>query len=265
MVECPIHSLDDPRLDPYRSLKRTNLNRHSDFLVAEGVTVVQRLLQSQFEVASVLVTDGKWDGFRSQIPAQVPVFRLSNQLASQLVGYKFHMGVLAAAHRQQPGEPSSVLAATGQSLIFAADQVIDQQNIGLLVRIAAGFGADALLCTPGAADPFSRRAIRVSTGNCFFLPIIEATPKTFLELSRAGYACCASVLDVEAVDLRTFRFPERTVLVFGNETHGIGDSLRAVCQHNISIPMWNGTDSLNVAIAAGIFGFAYRMQYTQGT
>ena len=152
MPESHIESLDDPRLDLYRSLKRTNQSRRQDVLIAEGVTVVERLFQSDFEVQSVVVTDQKMDAFRRKIPAHVAVYSVSRELASQLVGYKFHMGVLAAAKRQQAVSIQSVLPLSGPSLVFVADKVIDQQNVGLFIRVAAGFGACLLYTSPSPRD-----------------------------------------------------------------------------------------------------------------
>ena len=262
MSYARIESIDDPRLNHFRNLKKTNQSRRQNHFVAEGVTVVQRLLQSDFEVQSVLVTDAKAVCFRDLIPDHVPVYWLAREVASQLVGYKFHMGVLASARRRDSPTLDQVLPLQGPSLVFVADQVIDPQNIGLLVRIAAGFGADALVTTPGCADPFSRRAIRVATGNCFFLPIVTSLPcaagSSLQDLKQLGYTCCASVLAENAVELNAFRFPPRTVLVFGNETHGIREEISQACDQTLSISMFNNTDSLNVAVAAGIFGYAYR-------
>ena len=256
-----IESLDDPRLDIFRSLKKTNQNRNQDVFIAEGVTVVERLFESDFEVQSVVVTDQKMEAFRQKIPSDVAVYSLTRELASELVGYKFHMGVLAAASRRRSVSIATALPASGPSLVFIADKVIDQQNVGLLIRIASAFGADALILTEGSADPFSRRAIRVSTGNGFFLPIVDsvlADNECLSELKHSGYSLCATVLSEDAEELNTFAFPERTVIAFGNETHGISQSLLAQCDRRLTVSMLNGTDSVNIAIAAGIFGYAYR-------
>jgi len=264
MPETRIDSLEDPRLDDYRSLKKTNQNRCQDAFVAEGVTIVERLFQSEFEVQSVLVTDQKMEAFRKKIPVGVAVYSLTRELASKLVGYTFHMGVLASAKRRSPSSIESVLPATGPSLVFVADHVIDQQNVGLLIRIASAFGADALLLTRGSADPFSRRAIRVSTVNNFFLPIVQYV-ESLEAFKKLGYACCAAVLSETAVELSSFSFPERTAMVFGNETHGISEAVLGSCDHQLTISMLNGTDSLNIAIAAGIFGYAYRAMGGSGS
>jgi tRNA G18 (ribose-2'-O)-methylase SpoU len=41
-------------------------------------------------------------------------------------------------------------------------------------------------------------------------------------------------------------------VLFGGEAHGLEDDLLRYCQQRVTIPMRLGTDSLNVAVAAGI-------------
>ncbi|MFY9255713.1 MAG: RNA methyltransferase [Fuerstiella sp.] len=262
MEKVRIESLDDPRLDIFRDLKKTNANRYLDLLIAEGTTLVERLLNSDYDVQTLLVTDQKLRNFESRITAGTTVYHMDRDLASVLLGYSFHNGVLAAARRKPAPQLNDVIKANGPSLVFYGDQIIDQQNVGLMIRIAAAFGASAVVLGPGTADPFSRRVLRVSMGNGLFLPIIETKNGTesLQQLKESGHHCCATVLDSNAIELSAFRFPERTVLVFGNETHGISPAIANECESKLTVSMFNGTDSLNVAIAMGIFSFAYRTQ-----
>lgn len=55
-----IETLDDPRLDIFRSLKTKNTVRDARLFVAEGVTVVERVLRSPVDVQCVLVSDRKF-------------------------------------------------------------------------------------------------------------------------------------------------------------------------------------------------------------
>ncbi|MCP4785173.1 MAG: RNA methyltransferase [Fuerstiella sp.] len=263
----PLHlrvdSLDDPRLDVYRHLKKNNENRHEDLLIAEGTTVVERLLRSDYVVRSVLVTDQKFPNFQSRLTPDVVVHRVTRDLATQLVGFEFHLGVLAAAERKPSPLIQDAVPATGSSLVLLGDHITDQQNVGLLIRIAAAFGVDAVIFSRGSTDPFSRRVMRVSMANNLLLPVIESldTETTLEQLYRLNYTPCATVLDETATTLADFSFSERTVLVFGNESHGIAPSLISGCNTRLTVPMLNGTDSLNVSIAAGIFCHTYRSQY----
>ena len=258
-----IESLDDPRLDVYRHLKKNNNNRRNDLMIAEGTTVVDRLLRSDYVVRSVLVTDSKFPGFAPRLRQDVVVHRVTRDLATQLVGFEFHLGVMAAAERKPSPLIETVVPATGSSLVLLGDHITDQQNVGLLIRIAAAFGADAVIFSGGSTDPFSRRVMRVSMANNLLLPVIEAqdSDTVFQQLDGLNYKPCATVLDSAATALGDFSFPDRTVLVFGNEAHGITPSLISRCSTQLTVPMLNGTDSLNVSIAAGIFCHTYRNQH----
>ena len=50
----------------------------------------------------------------------------------------------------------------------------------------------------------------------------------------------------------TMDWPPRCALVVGNESSGLRPGVRKACDAVVSIPLDNGLDSLNVAVAAGI-------------
>ena len=100
-------------------------------------------------------------------------------------------------------------------------------------------------------------------GNVLFMPITETDDltATLTDLcQQREFRVCGTELEAQAVDLVSFTFPDRTVLVFGNEYDGISDDVRNVLTDRLTISMFNGTDSLNVAISAGIFCHQYRAQ-----
>ena len=259
-----IDTLDDSRLDIFRNLKTKNAVRDARLFVAEGATVVERVLRSALEVHSVLVSDRKFATCTSFLRPDVRVFRLRSELADELVGFHFHCGVMASAVRPAIPDPDAWIPATGPSLIIAADCVVDPENVGALIRIASAFGAEGVILGKGSADPFSRRVLRVSMGNVLFMPIVETDdlPSMLSDLSGPRrFHVCGTVLDSHAARLDAFRFSERTVLVFGNEYDGISEDVQGGLTHRLTIAMLNGTDSLNVAISAGIFCHQYRVQW----
>ncbi len=258
-----IDTLDDSRLDVFRNLKAKNAVRDARLFVAEGATVVERVLRSTLQVHSVLVSDRKFATCASFLRSDVRVFRLRSELADELVGFNFHCGVMASAVRPAAPDPDAWIPANGPALIIAADRVVDPENAGALIRIASAFGANGVILGEGSADPFSRRVLRVSMGNVLFMPIVETInlPALLTDLSGPRrFDVCGTVLDTHATSLDAFRFSERTVLVFGNEYDGISDEVQSVLTKRLTISMLNGTDSLNVAISAGIFCHQYRVQ-----
>jgi tRNA G18 (ribose-2'-O)-methylase SpoU len=257
MLVETVADLDDPRLEPYRNLKATNLTRWSNQFVAEGSLVVERLLASRFQVQSVLVSRRLERYLPANVPPQCPIYLLEQALAEQLVGYSFHTGILACGLRQ-PTPSIDILASRGDDvkLVAICPNVNDPENIGAIIRLCAGFGLSGLVLGRGCADPFSRRVLRVSMGTGFSLPIIESADLR-IDLLRLrdefGFELCATVLDSDAEPLAPFQ-PSRTMgILLGNEKHGLDPKWVELCARKLTIPMATGADSLNVAVAAGIF------------
>ena len=169
--------------------------------------------------------------------------------------------------------------------LVVAEDLTDVDNLGALARHAAAFGADALVLSPRCADPFYRKAIRVSLGAVFSLPVVraQAWPADLaalrgdgMQIARgAGELCSPSpnaggdgdpsrvpmtivgaVVDPGAAPLARFAPPPRFALLLGAEGPGLSPAARALCDHLVTIPMGAGVDSLNVATAGAIFLYA---------
>jgi tRNA G18 (ribose-2'-O)-methylase SpoU len=255
MSHIPIADPDDPRIQVYRHLKTTNLTRWSGRFIAEGKLVVQRLFDSEFAVESVLVSDVREEELRGSVPDEVPVYVVPLAQARELVGYRFHSGVLACGIRPPSIPLPELLAPQGNLLLVALNRLTDPENLGMIIRIAAAFGADAVLLERGCADPFSRRALRTSMGAAFTMPIYESAAllSELREYREAtGLQLVAAVL-AAAVPLAELPRAERLCVAFGNEKDGLSPAWMNAADERCSIPMSPGVDSLNVSVAAGIF------------
>ena len=132
----------------------------------------------------------------------------------------------------------------------------DVDNVGAAVRNAAAFDADAVVLSPRCADPYYRKAIRVSMASVFFLPMVrcQSWPDGLLRLRQThGLQIVGAVLDPRAVPLQSFRWPDKIALLVGAEGPGLTPQARRACDHLVTIPMASTkADSLNVATATGI-------------
>lgn len=248
---------DDPRLHVYRNLKKTNLTRWSPQFIAEGKKLTIRLLQSDFGVASVLTSEKHVDLLRPHLRDDVPAFVLPHHLAQSVVGYKFHAGMLGCGIRKVPPSLDDLMQVERKHLFVVCCGVENQENLGGIIRVAAGFGATAIVLGSGCSDPFSRRTLRVSMGNALNIPILDADKdlRILLTSLRNQYdvELVASVLDGRADRLRDTETSNSVALLLGNENSGLDTEWLEICDHRVTIPMHSGTDSLNVAVAAGIF------------
>lgn len=253
----PITTLDDPRVWHYRDLKDRALDRSGKWFIAEGEHVVRRLLASDFPVESVFLSEKRAAEMAPIVPRGVPVYVASQEIMEQVVGFKFHSGVVACGRRKPRATIDEVIPKNRERLtIVACPDLSNVENIGSMIRLCAGFGVDALVLGEHSHDPLWRQSVRVSMGTVFSLPIVH-TDNLLRDLTRLrnewGVELAATVLDESAEPLSDAPRGPRFGLLFGNEAQGLDDAHVAVCQRRVTIPMKLGTDSLNVAIAAGIF------------
>jgi tRNA G18 (ribose-2'-O)-methylase SpoU len=249
----PVVSLNDPLLDPYRSLKETNHTRWVGQFVVEGDKLARRLLASDFEVESVLVSERYQTEFAALTPPQTPLLVIADDLVERLVGFNFHTGVLACGRRKANPDLQTLVGA-GPRLFVICPEVQNPENLGGLIRTAAALGATALWTGPHSADPFSRRVCRVSMGANLSLPVVVAQDLAadLLTLERMGVELIATVIDPAAESLSSFRPALHTAILLGSEGHGLDAQWLSHCRRCVSILMSGSVDSLNVTVAAGI-------------
>jgi len=199
------------------------------------------------------------------IPANMPVYIAPTSLISQLIGFKFHRGALACGARPEPRGLETlreILLQIDRAMIVVCPEIRDPDNLGTIIRTAAAFGAEAIVVGRKGTEPFSRRVMRTSMGAVLRLPIIETDDwkGVFETLSAADCTSVATVLGSTAEVLDNAARPERAALVFGNEDQGLSEELTRLCDRRVTMPMAEGVDSLNVAVAAGIVMHHFRQE-----
>lgn len=250
-----IDDLNDPRLDPYRNLKDRDLARDGDRFIAESEQVVRRLIASEVRVQSILLAEKRVEKMRDVLPATASVYVLSDALIEQVIGFHFHSGVMAVGVRPNPISLSSFLATLpARATLMYLPDTNNTENLGTLMRVAAGFGVAGLLLGPRCCDPYYRQAVRVSMATVFALRIVRVDDDlaTIDALREANIECIATMLDPAAEPLTDSDRTTGTALLFGNESSGLSIEIASRCDRRVTIPMELGTDSLNVAVAAGI-------------
>jgi tRNA G18 (ribose-2'-O)-methylase SpoU len=256
MPLIPLSSIDDPRLEPYRQLKRTNATRWLDQFVAEGFKLVERLFENRFEVVSVLSNQRSLEKVRPVVPDDVPLLVLPDDEVSRLVGYQFHYGVLACARRRASASLAQICGGRNRLTLVVLPDVQDPDNLGSILRSSAALGIDGVVLGERSGDPFSRRVLRVSMGASLSLPLVESRDldRDLAELqSEWGVELWAAVLDPTAEPLASALRPPKLALLLGSEGHGLEARWIERCDRRVTIPMAPRVDSLNVAVAAGIF------------
>ena len=255
--------VDDPadrRLDDFRDLnsvdRRPDLPSGKGLVIAEGVLVVQRMLASRFRPRAMLGTDRRLRELAADLDAtDAPYYRATAEVMADVVGFHLNRGVLAAA--QRPGELTVDQVLDGARTVAVLEGINDHENLGSIFRNAAGLGVDAVVFGIGCADPLYRRAVRVSMGHVLLVPYAWATawPDDLKMLHDKGFSVVAMTPDPAAATLSeamTSVGDNRVAILVGAEGPGLTETAMRASDIRVRIPMSRGTDSLNVATAAGL-------------
>jgi len=253
--------IDDPsdtRLADFRDLstadRRPDRPGGRGLVIAEGVIVVRRLLDSPYPLRGLL-------GVRRRIEELVPelgdfdgpAYVTSADVMAEVVGFHLNRGVLAAADRAP--QPDPAVLVENARMLAVLEGVGDHENLGSLFRNAAALSVDGLLLGAGCSDPLYRRSVRVSMGHVLRVPFADLRPwPSGLDLLRAnGFTVAALTPRADAVDLRECKLAgEKVALLLGSEGPGLTDEAIDAADIAVRIPMASGVDSLNVATAAAV-------------
>jgi tRNA G18 (ribose-2'-O)-methylase SpoU len=251
-----ISNAGDVRVNPFTAMKDRELARQGGRFIAEGEHLLRRLLGSPYQIESVLLAERRADELADLVPKQVPLYIAPAAVLNQIVGFKFHSGVLACGLRGPRRTLEEVLPADRDELrIVICEDINNAENLGGIIRVAAGFGAHALLLGERCIDPFFRQCIRVSMGTLFALPLVQSNDLLAdLAILRDQWdvELIGTVLAGDSRPLAEAIPAARMGILFGGEAQGLSDGAIVACDRRVTIPMMLGTDSLNVAVAAGI-------------
>lgn len=259
-----ITNLNDSRLDAYARLTEAQLAQtpgpKEGLFIAESPNVIARALDGGCKPVSILVEKGLLKGATLEIIEKcgdIPVFVGENALLANLTGYKLTRGLLCAMERPALMDAPAILQKAKR--IAVLEDVVNPTNLGAIFRSAAALGMDAVLLTPGCADPLYRRCARVSMGTVFQIPWAWwAYPIAYLK--ELGFATAAMALEKDSISIDdpVLAAHEKLAVVLGTEGEGLQKSTINACDHTVMIPMYHGVDSLNVAAASAVAFYALR-------
>jgi tRNA G18 (ribose-2'-O)-methylase SpoU len=262
-----IASLALPALAPYRSLKRSAEHEALGIFVVEGDKVLHRLLDSNFTIVSVLLTEERQAEFelrlRARAEKEITLFVCDKAVMAALVGFEIYQGVLAIAKMPPPLSLEKILATSPRPyFLVAMDGLSNAENVGALMRNCVAFGVSALIAGETCSSLFLRRTVRNSMGALFKLPALESANlmQTLRALRARGIRCLAAHPHADKKVLSRADFSGDCCVVFGSEGNGISPPVLAACDEVVVIPMANDVDSLNVSAAAAVFLYEVNRQ-----
>ena len=244
-----------------RDLRRRKARERQQCFAAEGIRAVEELLRSRLKLRGVLVAPQLADA-----PRGAALLEQLRQSGVELV----ELAPLDFASAAETDSPQGVLAigeipvlslasldVDARARIVVLDAVQDPGNVGTIVRTAAALDATAVIALPGTVDLWNAKVVRSAMGSSFHLPALSATWEEVDSL-RARAALTLWGADAAGTPLPDQSAPDRLALVMGNEGAGLSDAARSRVDSLVALPIGSRVESLNVAVATGIFLYQLR-------
>lgn len=233
-------SISKNQIKLINSLQQKKNRTKNGLFVAEGVKVVNELLNSSLKIHALFATDDfttdNYNGTITNITAQ-ELKKVSNLKTPNKV-----LGIFEIPETK-PRE--------GNGLIIALDAVNDPGNLGTIIRLCDWFGVEQLICSKDTVDCYNPKVVQSTMGSLTRISIQYVDLPNYIENTNLP----VFTADMDGQNVYAVNLPQEAILVMGNEANGISTEIRSLIDNALTIPRFGDlqqTESLNVATATAI-------------
>ena len=233
-------SISKNQLKLITSLSQKKYRQKNSLFIAEGIKVVNELLNSSFQVDILFATDD----FETTISSD-KIVRVSEKDLQKISNLKSPNKVLGLF--KIPDEKP--LQQKGLTIVL--DAINDPGNLGTIIRLCDWFGVTQLICSKDTVDCYNPKVVQASMGSLTRISIQYIALENYLQETNLP----TFIADMNGENVYKSTLPKEAILVMGNEANGVSDEIRALIKNKISIPRFGETqetESLNVATATAI-------------
>jgi TrmH family RNA methyltransferase len=218
---------------------------HQAFVV-EGAKSVRELLQSDFEVLRLFITDAFYHSHTDLISKGLAYEILPEQELVKAGTYASNNAALAIARTKEPPEFNP--AQTPFAIVL--DDIRDPGNLGTIIRVADWYGLKNIICSQSCADFYNPKVIAATMGSFCRVTATYLDLSAFLQ--EQARRCNIYGAALTGQNIHRLQLQPAGLLVMGNEAHGIRPELMPYLTHLLKIPGFGQAESLNVATATAI-------------
>lgn len=242
-------SISKNQLKLITSLSQKKYRQKHDLFIAEGVKVLNELLNSTFEIETLFCTDD----FEATI-SEEKVVRISEtelKKVSTLKSPNKALGIFKIPKEK---------AVQNSGLTIALDAINDPGNLGTIIRLCDWFGVTQLVCSKDTVDCYNQKVVQASMGSLTRVSIHYTDLENYITKSNLD----TFIADMDGENVYKTKLPKEGILIMGNEANGVSEEIKSLLQHKISIPRFGETqetESLNVATATAILLSEFKRGY----
>ncbi|MCC3356483.1 TrmH family RNA methyltransferase [Bacillus sp. REN16] len=246
-----IESNKNPQIKQWKKLHTKKERDKTETYIIEGFHLVEEALKSDVIIRELIISE------TVDIPSSWNVDNLSITIVTEKIMKEISdtdtsQGIAAIC------EQYSARAEVNFTRLLLIDAVQDPGNLGTMIRTADAAGIDAVIIGEGSVDVYNSKVVRSTQGSIFHIPIVKGNLyDTIDQLKQNGTKVYGTSLK-NAVDYKQAAAEESFAILVGNEGNGVNPELLVKTDQNLYIPIYGKSESLNVAVAAGILLYHLR-------
>ncbi|MFD1706374.1 TrmH family RNA methyltransferase [Siminovitchia sediminis] len=246
-----LQSAKNQRVKEWKKLLTKKGREQSGKYIVEGIHIVEEALLAD-KVLEVMLQRNVHAEYMNRIHS-VPVTSISPEISRAISSTETPQGIFAVCKKN-----SDHIDLKRHRKLLLLDGVQDPGNIGTLIRTADAAGIDAVIMGEGTGDVYNPKVIRSAQGSHFHVPVLSGhLPGWILQLKAAGIPVYGSALE-KAEPYMNVGPADSFALIVGNEGAGMDPAILKETDQNLFIPLYGKSESLNVAVAAGILLYHLR-------
>ena len=223
-----------------RSLKKKKFRQTHQLFLAEGIKVVEELINSSFKVHQLYATDSYSNTLKT-----VDIQLINEKELRMISDFSNPNQVLGIFEIPQPKD------LTKNGITVVLDEINDPGNLGTIIRLCDWYGFTQLICSENTVDCFNQKVVQASMGSLTRVSVIYMDLGSYLaNEKRTVYGTF-----LQGENIYNSKLEKNAVIVLGNEANGISNEIEQLVDKKITIPQFgeqHNTESLNVAMSTAI-------------
>ncbi|ADL11942.1 TrmH family RNA methyltransferase [Acetohalobium arabaticum] len=251
-----ISSFKNSKIKFLRSLYRKKYRRRNNKFILEGSRIITDALEAKADIDQIFysaqfLSQQKNKELLAQLREVTEIIEITDSLLNKIADTATPQGIIAIVN--QPEFELEDFLIEDNDLFLIIDRIQDPGNLGTILRTADGAGVDGVFLLKGTVDIYNLKTIRATMGSLFRVPVFGLnSPSDLTDILQMKDIQMVAA-DIEAKDYYyELDYNQPTALVIGNEGAGAQPETLKLADKKVKIPLSEGIDSLNAAIASGI-------------